>query len=82
MNKEKDLVWVMNNEEDLSNFIHIFPRVDEETKKPYIHIHIGTSEDGFVFRKNISDVYVYNLMEKLIDVSRSINKEKDNRNGH
>lgn len=80
MNKEKDLVWVMNNEEDLSNFIHIFPRYEDG--QPYIHIHIGTSEDGFVFRKNISDVYVYNLMEKLIDVSRSINKEKDNRNGH
>ena len=38
MNKEKDLVWVMNNEEDLSNFIHIFPRVDEETKKPYFDV--------------------------------------------
>tara|TARA_B100000131_G_scaffold269163_1_gene268380 strand:+ start:216 stop:458 length:243 start_codon:yes stop_codon:yes gene_type:complete len=80
MNKEKDFKWVVNNEDDLSKFIHIFPRYEDG--QPYIHIHIGTSEDGFVFRKNINDNYIYNLMEKLILVSKAINNEKDNRNGH
>tara|TARA_Y100001970_G_C14244007_1_gene866789 strand:- start:1567 stop:1809 length:243 start_codon:yes stop_codon:yes gene_type:complete len=80
MNKEKDFKWVVNNEDDLSKFIHIFPRYEDG--QPYIQIQIGTSEDGFIFRKNVNDNYVYNLMEKLILLSRQMNNEKDNRNGH
>tara|TARA_R100000664_G_C2752726_1_gene140012 strand:- start:1330 stop:1572 length:243 start_codon:yes stop_codon:yes gene_type:complete len=80
MNKEKDFKWVLDNEEDLSNFIHILPRYEEG--KAYINIHIGTAQDGFVFRKNIKSNYLYLLMEKLIEVSKAINKDKDTRNGH
>ena len=80
MNEEKDLIFIKNNEDDLDKFIHIMPRYEDG--RSYIQIHIGSSQDGFVFNKDVNHFQILNLIERLVHLSKQLEKDKDERNGH
>ena len=81
---------ITTSDDDISNFIHILPRYNEEfvdkkgNKFPAqlgVHIYVGSGEDGLYFVKHINQMQLLHLIEEFVKVHKALLRDEDGRNG-